>query len=356
MKKLLPINLNTGITTDCWNFYRLAVILSDEKLLPWFVERFIEVLMHENFTTAYYDFGSLDAYFTYDEVLEYEEIINKEAIISVIFDSVNRNGYVYLYWDRYFIKESPFFKKDHSLHDMLIIGYDDKQEEIYYIDIGINNILWGIHTVKFDNFVEAFSSGLKIVRERPNDFIWLHAYYLPACIFYLKNKTFNRGPRLGRIYASLEVCLRGREFINKKFVPDKNTSSVFRSGTSIYKGYYEDLNEVLVNKNSNLLNENKHILYGIKRLIESKNGLLFRLNYLNKHNYVTLDESLVKNIKQLLNTLEISFQLMSKYAFTMNIKYLERANQRFKEAEELDICVLTEAINLFQKPLIERLF
>lgn len=354
MKKKLPIRLYTGITTECWTFIRLAAILTQERYLPWYIEKFIHYCVDESFQFHYYRWGGIDFLSVYDEVLEFHDINIKDNVIKKVIEAINDNGYVILYCDRYFVKGGEEYQIKHRLHEMLIYGYDLDSGEINYIDINLDGVLWGEHKIKISELKEAFGSSLLIINENLDKWVWLYETNLPCSVFYLKD-TLDRKPRLDILYHSIDMCLKGGEDTNKNFVPKSTESNSIRYGVSAYKSLYVDLNNILTNINRNFLNENEEVIWCIKSIMESKEGLSFRLRYVMDNMNIRIPSELFDKIENLIETIYRALLHIIKYSRTMDLKYLEKGMNNLMQVEQLDIDVLTESKNILQLHMKNRI-
>jgi hypothetical protein len=351
-KKILPVNLEHGITNPCWNYVRLCAIMSDEKYLPWFVERFININISREFLIDYFIPGEFNPFSFYDEVLEFEEIKSKENIIEGIIEAISSNGYVLLLCDEYHISGTPSYQKNHLLHEMLIFGYDLSTKEADFVFTNVNGKIWGTFTIGFDNLVEAFKSGLEVINNKPEDWKWICIYGLPVSVFYLKD-SFNRAPRLEAVYNSLVKNLQGGEIaFDRAFDRNINGSGIFRNGVSVYKSYYDDLYKRLLGiEDKKLFNSSGYeqvILLGMKYLYENKKALAFRLNYLNDKGYLIIPDALLQEMNELCNFIDKAVVFMAIYGYTFDEGRLEKGVELFKEAQKLDIKISTMLIDILE--------
>ncbi len=343
MQKKLPITINTGFTTECWTFLRLAAILSDSKNIPWFIENFNNYFVDETYDVLYYEWSSREFLCIYDEILQFEDISDKKDIVGAVIDAINQDGYVVLYCDRFYIKGSPHYQKEHYPHDLLIYGYDNDSKVFNFIDINIDGCLWGEHTISYDIIKHAFESMLEIFTIDFDRWTWIYRTKLPASVFYL-NKHFNRKPRLDIFYEEICNCLSGGETLERVNNNGKMGYRLKRFGVSSYRSYYEDLINTISNSDKNYLGkeENKHVLYKMKSLIENKYNLEFKLKYLNENNLTNFPENIFLNIKNLCELLESAFYSSTKYSFTLDKALLSIVRENFIDAEKLEINILQE--------------
>lgn len=358
MRSLLPVNLDIQLKSECWNFIRLAALLSDEKFLPWYVEKFNYYYVDEQFFFNYIEWRTMEFVCNYDEVLSFEDIRNTTNIIESVIAAIDKEGYVILYYDRFYVKGTSEYQKEHKFHDMLVHGYDTTKKVIHLVDINIDGVLWGSHEKTFEEVKCAFESCINNISEKPENWDWIYQLNLPASIFYIK-KEFNRSIRLETFYTAIVKTLRGGEVTaiseneTKKFTTK-------RYGISIYKSYYKDLYRILRHENSNYINEigNEFILYKMKALIECKKSMIDKLNYFNKTGIISFSESIISRLEVLYDMLQNAFLLLSKYSHNLNYKYLDQAKEEFIKSEKFDYEILEDIrINLgeYMKDRISRL-
>lgn len=355
MQKVLPVTINTGFTTECWTFLRLAAILSDRKNIPWFVENFNNYFVNDNYDVLYYDWGSREFLCLYDELLEFEDLSDKSDIVSAVIDAINQDGYVLLYCDRFYITGSSHYQKEHLPHDLMIHGYDTDARVFHFIDINIDGRLWGEHFVSFDILKRAFESMLEIYALDFNRWTWLYRTKVPASVFHLKH--FDRKPRLDVFYEEICNYLQGGETLERVNNNGKIGYRLKRFGISGYRSYYEDLINTLYTSDKNYLGkkENEHVLFKMKSLIENKHNLEFKLRYLNDNDLTNFPEDIFFSIRTLCELLESAFYSSTKYSFTLDEAFLSIVKENFMDAEKLEMKILHEIKNLLSLPMKKRL-
>ncbi|GKX30386.1 hypothetical protein SH1V18_28660 [Vallitalea longa] len=356
MKKILPINVTHGVTSECWNSIRLSAIMSDEKYLPWYIEKFNNYLVSSGdckYEILHNQFGSTEFICYYDEVIIFENIIDKSNIVNKMINLIDKNRYITLYCDRFYIKGSKEYNKKHYMHEIMIYGFDTNLKEFNIIDLNLNGKVLNQSRLSFDNIECAFYSAIEDIKKNIDNNIWLYRINMPASAFYL-NENFNRKPRLELFYDSINNCLKGGEALIRTPRDGQVRYNTIRYGVSIYKSFYEDLYNVLA-YDKNILKDRPNILIRFKTLIENKYALIFKINYLNEERLTAIPNSLIDKIKELANKLEIIFSMMTKYSIKPNKDLLNRMNYSFREAEELDILILSRIKKLLQNYMIQRI-
>lgn len=354
MKKLLPIKTfydsEYTIKYECWTAMKLAVALADGRFMPWYIENFIELVMDHHFVTMYHEFGSAKSLRLYDEPLIINEIYEESDIIKRVINTINDDGYINLYYDRYYLEACDYYRKTHYTHDALVYGYDEEKKEIYFFDSEINPKAKPM-TIKFEALQEAFQSALKIVKENKEMYTWLNIISLPLNEVYLKPPTPKRKVNITKIYEAINSNLIGGEFECDEYATDNvlfktaYKSKKTRYGVSIYKGLYDELLEQIKKDGAYKYNPNNiYINGGLIKIAENKNDLIYRLKYLENQRYLKVPDTLLDNVKKIESMLMEIFRITVEDNLTVDV--INDLQERFKEVEVLDIIILTEARDL----------
>lgn len=345
MEKILPINMNTNITTECWTFQKLAAILSDTKYIPWYLEKFINLTIVEDFRTMYYPQDTPEHYSIFDEVIEFRYFSTKDHIVSQVIEAIDENGYVLIDTDYYYMPHTAEYQKSHYTHLIIVYGYDKSSQAFYIVDLD-KSYSWKKFKCPFSQIEEAFYSRCDLlVVNKSKDYKLMPIYHLPASSFYLKDSFNLKQPRINRIFHEISNCLSGLE--SRSIEPKlwNNITNVRRSGISIYKGFYEDLYN-MVTKDPTYLKNNFIPILGLKSLTECKTGLKIRLEYLVENNIIKSFDSVISSIDEICNLLVKCQSLVTNYSLTDNISCFERTMELLRQCEEIDTKLLKEAADI----------
>ncbi|PKM50193.1 MAG: hypothetical protein CVV02_12565 [Firmicutes bacterium HGW-Firmicutes-7] len=354
MRKLLPIrrnNMEHPIKCECWTSLRLTVALADDRFLPWYLENFISIMMDQHYITMYHEFGSVGSLSLYNEPLIINEIYDRNNILAQVIEYVDKGGYLSVYYDRYYLEGCEAYQKEHYLHDMLLFGYDSDLEEIYFVDNELDPS-GATQVLDFDTFTESFYSALEKLKTKSGQYSWMYILNLPAHVLYLKPPTPERQINLTKIYECIDGNLRGGEFLCNNFSKENvlfrtaYKTNKCRYGIDIYDGFEELFGILLKEGDYRKHPHNMFIIVGIVKMIENKNDLLYRLNYLNDNKYLNISGNIIRNIEKLNNSLQQAFDAFSEDDEVYDMKGIKLALEKIKEAKALDILVLTEAKQL----------
>lgn len=344
MIKKLPINIDPHVTTECYNFYRLAITLTLEENTGWFFERFFNLYMYEDYSLSYYDWGGHDYLSLYDEVLDIYSFKPQHNLFTEVKEPIDNDEYLLVYCDQYYIKGTKGYGKYSYLHETLVVGYDDCDKGVFCLNLNLNEAKWSIDKVSYDEFEKAVRTAFDIIKKKPDDYTWITQYNLPLSKVRLRQPIFTGNVRIPRLLECVNYYLEGKVVKSDFELPHLlSMPNVYRKGISIYKGYYKDLYYDLKNQKV-ILSDNLSIIYGLKKVVEAKELMVKRLQLkvFESHPH------LVEKSQELVMNLSLAFKLMVKYSFSENNEYLERAMTYIKISEQIDIDLMSE----FKKVLI----
>lgn len=96
---ILPVNLDVDMNINCFDYYKLSMILSNKELIPWYIERFIGLQVDQYFECSYYELGSsspTEYEFVFDEVLSTTRIIlGKDTILDATLKALKEKNMYY---------------------------------------------------------------------------------------------------------------------------------------------------------------------------------------------------------------------------------------------------------------------
>lgn len=178
MKKELPVNIPP---MKCWQFsaYPLAIIMNEESSWDWIFSNFIQVSAHENFITHPVPFGFYEFDYAYNPWLSVRRLsrdifpIFRTNIVDFVTGSLDRDYYVYLNLDEYYVPNRPPYGKTNRSHDVLVHGYDAEQETFSLLGYD-ERLIFRKTTIPFTAFEKAYGNLERI----PNTCNQIYLYQL----------------------------------------------------------------------------------------------------------------------------------------------------------------------------------
>jgi len=197
----LPIRLQNNITVYLHHAIPLCIILADEKLYPWYCERFIQVLSMSVFDqvteaglpTTWPGIGAqlvgrdphiLSRTFSSGDVkqafqldfagVHYHPVLSidhvrepiERSIIDFIVSRINAGYYVNIHVDEYYLPDKDAFGAYHSVHPSLIYGYDMGSRKLLAIGFHANYLF--THLVfDLDVFATAYDNAVRLCQATP---------------------------------------------------------------------------------------------------------------------------------------------------------------------------------------------
>ena len=158
--KILRIKLHREITSFLHYALPLAVILADERLLPWFYEHYIDIFSTTN-ENGLLKLDFLEYYSPYQKVthnvcLGYNIMNDISDVVNFITDKINQGFYLIIHLDELYLPVKN--QKEHFVHQSLIYGYHNVERKL--MAAGFNHEgLFTTFTFDYDQFIEAFEKG-----------------------------------------------------------------------------------------------------------------------------------------------------------------------------------------------------
>lgn len=129
MKKILPIEKNVLISSECWTFYKFSVMQTTTNFNVWLASH-MKIYMDQNCNTIFGENGTMYPLSYYGGILDVLDghimSIDKNDIINYLMRKINEGKYIIidLNYPRMCGVEEVFW-----LHETLIYGYDDESCE-----------------------------------------------------------------------------------------------------------------------------------------------------------------------------------------------------------------------------------
>ena len=339
MKKILPIS-SSPITSYPHYADTFSIIgAQSNHHIPWIYNYFVQLFVPNDMGQGLrIDYVAPDV-FIFLPYLETNFISRDIAlhrwngIINFIRDYIEHNYYIYAFFE---VSQIAAYNTKHlRYHDMMLYGYDDRKEEIYFSD-NYKNGKYASGVATFKEIINAShnyitirtSAGQNIkpfrclrYKENCDPFQFNRDEYIKLLTEYIEGKNSNKYWKVPRIYKSeVEKCIYGIDVY------------VFMRR---YIRYMQKLNEKLDIRGFYVLHEHKTILEKSLTYIMGEN---WRINYPEEWEMV----------KRNINITSTMLMLCLKYNTTLYSNILNKLEQLSINIKEMDEELFPKLIHMIK--------
>ena len=339
--KILPLKFQNEITSYLHYILPVTVLLTDERLIPWYYEHFINIFTCMGpYNMMRFDF--LEYYHSHNQFLttiqfNYELLGDVPEIIPFLLDKINHGYYAIIYLDEYYLTEKHSYQKTHLMRSSLIYGYNHPERRLLAFGFNEQQILGKI-SFDYDQFKKAYEEA-KV--RYPDLAPWAESEALKLLRFknYATEYPFDLTRFLGRLDDYLAA--RGDNSVIFHYeLPDENIAY----GTAVYAEAVQYL--------KNMFTQQSPLNYvGFHFLAEHKKGIYNRLRYVASRYGVSDD--LLKMIEEYYPIVEQFEAIRIKcLEFTYEVDQPDLVNLEKVAKETIE---LIESIQAKEHPLLSEI-
>ncbi|GGH72249.1 hypothetical protein GCM10008014_58430 [Paenibacillus silvae] len=317
------------------NAYPLSIALQNSNSEAWFLSNYIQVVCAGNFPEGKF-FTFYNSYFEWDSIFLGCPFINYQKIhyqlikkyngelISFICDAIEKNNYVYLYVDEYYISHKSAFNKYSLPHEMLIFGYNRTESTFNVLGYDANTV-FGKYEVSFDELTIAYQMCDKSTKNRE------YLYLLES------NEDFNYQFDTQLVIQTL-----------REYRYSINTSLHFRAinppndwwiyGMAAYTHFVKYIRSMMESLEGVIDIRIFHTLWEHKRM------MVLRINYIQKRNILINSDDILKQYTYIQDSSLILMRMVMKYNLINDKKTLEKIEKKILEIESLETQALDNLI------------
>ena len=180
----LPLRLDADITSECWTFYRMAILESYPELESWLINHTNHIYMDKHQEIHYGFYGQkYNPYITYEEVLETREkplkqITGKASLLDFLDECLQKGIYPLLECDFNTLLQKESALAEPSIHEILLYGFDSQ----YYWFPHLERGRWTEHTVSRQVLADAFMARKYMGKEKEKQQFWRRWYLYPLTL------------------------------------------------------------------------------------------------------------------------------------------------------------------------------
>ncbi|MCM3135814.1 hypothetical protein M3629_23835 [Paenibacillus polysaccharolyticus] len=318
------------------NAYPLSILQDNSTTEAWFYSNFIQLACAGDFpdgkffsfyntNVAWYEFFLNCPLLNYQKI-NYTFMDNyKDGIKGFIIDSINKEQYIYLYIDEFYISHKKSYQTVNMPHEMLIIGYNIGESKEFIVSGYDKDMIYGEYTITFAEFDKAFNSLDRNLYNR--SYVYLMSYD--------ENESYEFDIKL--VLQSL-----------KELRYSVNTSLNFRAynspanwiyGISVYDHVIKYLEYNILELKEKVDIRIFHTIY------EHKSAMAKRVIYLKKKNYLMKNSNIDEKYAELENISKNNRNGVIKYNMRENEAMIRSIIGKIEQIKVLETSILEELIS-----------
>ena len=350
----LPFCFEADITTECWNFYRMAIVNAHQKYDEILIDQFNHLYMDKNKEIHY----GLSLYKTnihkaYSRVLHTKTIPlasfeSEEAFINTTIEYLKMGLYPLIECDyNLLIKhlegdDSPLF-----LHEILIYGVKNNNFIIPYL----RKHQWYEVEIPIYLIAQSFWNRKKISNEREKEFLWRREYLSPYTLLCPLPPPLLNGYCYD-FYHDICHILERSCFENQLLLTKNYYGKEFSGILAVYNGVLEMLNQILDGE-FEVYEPDYSLANNLKRIYEYLNLFYKHICFFQNQSGIIIPANIYIGWKQLKQHVQRAYILSMKYHITYNKKILYSIsdaicaafNMHHTMLEQLRKCIEEEIVN-----------
>lgn len=342
MYKILPFEKGIVSCYPSYGTYFSIINAYNKNYLAWIYNYFVQLLVPCDFSKGMrMDFAPphMQAFpWVVTNVMDRTLVeIKWSSFIEFVRDCINRSFYVYALLDVSFIP--AYNQKEHKQHEVALIGYDDKKEQVVFAD----NYDKGRYNIGTATYTEINNADAGMKNNNLAD--WLTGYNLLKVrkVFdfgmYKIGNEYNHEFNINTYVNLLEDYLYARESYSRWaqapiFVFPHKLEEEYRWGIKVY----EILKKYLILYTGNNVLFDRRSFAVLKSHKELLKNTFF---YLVKNKYVKNDELIYQKIDDNLNISSYILRLVIKLSIIYDVKAKKSIIEYLEILEKNDIIIIT---------------
>ena len=320
--KKLPICIENSLPTECWSYYRFAVIEAYPHLIPWTVQHYQHIF--SSYECGWEVFHGQNGA-KYDQLTYYSDAlitegmyhgeIPSDALIPFIREKIDRGMYPLIECDYSLLMgREPGF-----IHEVLIYGYDD-EKQVLFCPL-LKNGKWREETIGYAEFQQAYASFDHLSSDIIGSNLFKREYLAPVTLLSPRKDYDTK-------YSPFILCndLRAIEFQSYRVYETYDTAD--GSICPVYNGYLGVYNALLIAAKRILADEEFRRQYNypenLNRLCVYRQRFDKNIKIILSHFSIPYDESWFLLGEDIAQDLNRCMMLALKYEQTGKPQHIQR--------------------------------
>ncbi len=328
----------TSYTSDA---HMLSILSSYPSTEAWVFNNYInlwgEEPCYENgFSILRFHSWSIKKVCPYFKINHFKKSFFDSNITEFIISKIDMGKYIDVVYDQYYIPNTIQYKDKHSIHDMLIYGYDRKQRLFFVADF-FKYSKYEFETVPFDCVETAIINALESCVFGCDEIEFIHTNYKFSNYFLINS--------LNNYLHSQNIVAENENVIINEFELDQIEKGRYTFGIKNYSLLKQKLLKVLLNETA------FHVLKALHVIFDHKVMMCERLNYLANMGTIDYNDPIIDEYSNIKNISLLTRNLFIKFAHTKDNRLLDKIINNINIIESLEVEALNYLVkNISTKP------
>lgn len=209
--KILDVCSNPLITSECWTYYKFAVMQTSDYFDVWLTNH-MDLYIDQNGSAVFGESGMMYPLTYYEDILELKETnllkIPSSQVVRFLIEQINKGNYIIIdsnYKRLLFPNTNEF-----QLHEVLVYGYDMKEDELV-----LSILKQGVFRecrVSFKTFEQSYRECYEYYKSDINRLFNRRLWFFGITLINLKN-TYENSNKYYDLIRKINIYKEGRTFI-----------------------------------------------------------------------------------------------------------------------------------------------
>ncbi|SMF76875.1 hypothetical protein SAMN05661091_1363 [Paenibacillus uliginis N3/975] len=310
----------------CYDPHPHSIIPVNENYMNWIYENYIQLSSFKNINDrinfTWIEFIFLNDYHQNNPFVNVEVISDGEIMDHIddfIIDCIDRNKYVGICVDRFYIHEHHDYNLSHEPHGLLIYGYDLEEKVFYTMDFYKG--IYSCRKVPISEIVKGYTA-------ETNE---------PKVMSFIYEENVKYELDIQKVFRALEdYYLSTDQHFKVKYSLNPDVPKTF--GLDVYR-VLKQLYEVTA------IEKKRLDIRPLHNLFEHKKRMVYLLEYLSQKMLIEIDPKWISGYKEIMNEAESLRNMLIKIELTKNDQYSNRFIQSIVTLSDKEKVVLGGLIN-----------
>ena len=319
MKKL-SIMLNNGCQSECWTFYKMAIIETLDQADLWLCSH-MNYYVTENHAGRFGDCGEQYGMEYFDSILDFNCIhiseVPPESLIDRIKREIDENKYVIVFFDY-----GQLYQMEQYIHELMIYGYNERG----FICAVLNGGRFVESIIEYNNVEQGYLQAYNFFMSNGWELLWRRAFFF-GITSISPRKEYKNDNVLYDFVKKLRAELKGGkiEIETRDFVTAETTTKTCYCGTSALTFLASEFDS----DNSSSWKDDKGKRYmtllALKTAFEHRKQLLRNMRFVQRYVHAESSELMAETINlysDAITNVERVYLLFYKYCCTRDDEIL----------------------------------